>query len=480
METMKKWMEKDLGVHVLGAIFLLAVALGVEVVPSLGSKEPAGVSLAFAGALPRPSALPLSLAGAAARPPAASASASAVKDPISLDEFVGLLDKTVEKPLAEKFAKAFMKEAPLQKAWEEYRGKGGEVPAGEFLQQVARIPEFRQLVNQFRSEPGFKSAFLSLARNPEVDGALRALKGALASPASALAKAGAGKGADARRYSAAAGPRRSVSGTLPGSSQPAAARGSALVASAPSGLRDAVGPTPISNNFGAASLGAPSTAGGGGGGGAWGPTNKGGSEGGVSTKLGPVSTVSKYTDAGSFLESIFATAPKDLKDALLYQCFEKDICNPVEACIAAGMYDRCVAACNDNPACSGIIPPTPPTQVAAGPNGTSGVPVGNGQTVPLRDGVDANGSPITYNTTNNYYGGAQGAAAQGKVPNPNVETGRMIGGAVGGAAGTVAGMFIGQALIPIPGVGGAVGAAIGGAIGTIGGTIVGGFIGGLF
>lgn len=468
METMRKWTGKDLGAHVLGAIFLLAVALGVEVVPELTSKEPAGVSLAFAGALPRPSSLPLSLARTGVPAPAASASASASKDPITLEEFVGLLDKTVEGPMADKFAKAFMKEPPLKKAWEEYREKAGEVPAGEFLQRVARLPEFRQLVNQFKSEPGFQRAFLSLARNPEVDGALRAMKGALGPSGSALAKAGAVKGPDARRFSSAAGPRRSVSGMLPGSSQPVA-RGSALVASAPSGLRDAVGPTPISNNFGAASVGSAGSGAGGGGGGAWGPTNKGGSEGGVSTKLGPVSTVSKYRDAGSFLESIFATAPEALRKALEYQCFEKDICNPVEACIAAGMYDQCVAACNANAACSGIIPPTPPTGLVNGPGTGNGVNVGNGQTVPLLGGQDANGSPITYNITNNY-AGAQGVPAQGG-PNPqHVETGKMIGGAVGGAAGTLIGGAIG----------GPVGAVVGGALGTIGGSIVGGIVGGWF
>ena len=83
------------------------------------------------------------MAGAPARGeepagPAASA------EPMTLDDFIKLLEKEVPKPVARKVAAGFNKDDKLKKAWKLFKKKrGGKAPATEFVDFITRIPEFR-------------------------------------------------------------------------------------------------------------------------------------------------------------------------------------------------------------------------------------------------------------------------------------------------------------------------------------------------
>ncbi|MBI4347592.1 MAG: hypothetical protein HY553_12105 [Elusimicrobia bacterium] len=101
-------------------------------------------------------------------------------DPLSLDDFISLLEARVPKPLAEKFAREFMKEPVLREAWKQYRKKRGSKGKGsEFVDFVTRLPKFRQLVGKFLGDPAFKAAFAEIAKTPKLDAVIREGMGAL-------------------------------------------------------------------------------------------------------------------------------------------------------------------------------------------------------------------------------------------------------------------------------------------------------------
>ena len=145
---------------------------------------------------------------------------------------MGALETSVPAPVASKFAKAFIQEPVLRKAMDDFRGeKGGKAPAVEFLQRVARLAEFRQVVSQFRSEPGFQRAFLQLAKTPEIDGVIRGVKAAL-KPSGVLASAGAIDRSGALRRLSSLSSSRGLASNLPGGASFRTTRGAGLVSSA--------------------------------------------------------------------------------------------------------------------------------------------------------------------------------------------------------------------------------------------------------
>ncbi|MBI4346536.1 MAG: hypothetical protein HY553_06755 [Elusimicrobia bacterium] len=94
--------------------------------------------------------------------------------PLTLDEFMGMLEESAPKPLAEKVARAFVKEPTLQLAWKVYQKKrGGKAPAREFINYISKLPQFRQLLARFQGEPGFKQAFASVVKGKEINKAIR-------------------------------------------------------------------------------------------------------------------------------------------------------------------------------------------------------------------------------------------------------------------------------------------------------------------
>ncbi|MBI4348889.1 MAG: hypothetical protein HY553_18775 [Elusimicrobia bacterium] len=90
---------------------------------------------------------------------------------------------------------------------------------------------------------------------------------------------------------------------------------------------------------------------------------------GVDPRLAALNASGPGKDARKFLESMFASFPKSSRDKLLDACENKGICDFVQACITAQVYDECLSACRANPLCS--IPPPPaapgPTPAAPGP-----------------------------------------------------------------------------------------------------------------
>lgn len=93
---------------------------------------------------------------------------------MSLDDFIGLLEQKVPKPVAQKVAKEFMKEPKLKQAWQAYRiMRGDKAPAKNFVDFITRIPQFRQLMAKFQSDPGFKQAFNDAAKQKEINAVLR-------------------------------------------------------------------------------------------------------------------------------------------------------------------------------------------------------------------------------------------------------------------------------------------------------------------
>lgn len=458
MDTMKRALDKDLGMPAVIGAFLVAVAIGVELVPELTATPVAPGGAIFAGALP---ARPLALRpeAAASRPLAARPARAASDGPMSLDEFLGALESSVPAPVASTFAKAFIQEPVLRKAMDDFRReKGGKAPAVEFLQRVARLAEFRQVVSQFRSEPGFQRAFLQLAKTPGIDGVIRGVKAAL-KPSGVLAAAGPIERSGTLRRLSSLSSSRGLASTLAGGASFRATRGAGLVAAASgAGPGSGAAASATGGNAGAEGSRGP------------GGYNAAGAEPGqlggeALTKLAAPTSVDQTRDASRYLASIFASAPKHLREALEHQCFDNDICDPIAACQAAGLYDECKAFCDATPSCSGIIPPESTLASSTGETAGPGTgPAAGGSQTPtiLRD--DQGNPTVTVIMPPN--------PDSCPVPTDSNENWTQGGELVGGAVGTVGGAMIGAA------IGGPVGGLIGGAVGGVVGTVVGGFIGG--
>lgn len=258
-----------------------------------------------------------------------------------------MLEAGTPSPVVSQFSKDFLREPALREALQRYkREKGGDAPAVELMQALAVLPEFRRVVTGFRGEPGFQGAFLKLSKNPEI-GAV--LAGMTASLKRASARGGAGKVAAGRRSSALAS-SRSVSVSLPAAASFLTARGGESLASlAPNG---ATGSSRVAG-WAAESDGAgagPASA-------APGASDSSEGNGDGMPELVAPSSAEQYRDASDYLASLFANAPKALRDALLYQCEVNNICDPLEACRAAGRYAECRKYCDTTPSCGGLLPP---------------------------------------------------------------------------------------------------------------------------
>lgn len=467
MKTISGLAGKDLRVHMVIGAFLVAVALGVEIVPELTASPEVSRGIAFAGVLPaRPMALRLQ--SSAARPVGSSSAREEVKGPMSLDEFLGALETGAPALVASKFTKAFLKEPVLRKALVDFRKeKGGDAPAVEFMERVGRLAEFRKVMSQFRGESGSQQAFLQLSKNPEIGAVLKGMTASLKG-AGASAVGGADKFAALRRSSSLSS-SNSLASSLPAGASFRSTRGAGLLASAAS-----VGATG-SSRIGA---GAAGTDGGGtGAGSGFNASNATGSgeQGGENLpQLAAPSSVDKNRNAGSYLASIFASAPKALRDALMHQCDANNICDPVAACEAAGLYDQCKAFCDATPSCSGMLPPQTTQTASTGNTGNgsgTGPGTGGSDTPTILRGGDG-GQTVTIIMPPNPGICATGAAGSG------AEAWQHGGELVGGAVGTIGGAMIGTA-IGGP-VGGIIGGAVGGLVGTVVGGAVGGFLHGIF
>ncbi|MCX5790076.1 MAG: hypothetical protein NTX64_16460 [Elusimicrobia bacterium] len=98
------------------------------------------------------------------------AGSSGVQTEMSLDDFLGLLDKGVPKPVADKVVHEFTKQPQLEQAWKVYKKmRGPTAPAREFVNYINRIPAFRQLVSKFEKDSAFKQAVSEVLKNPEVN-----------------------------------------------------------------------------------------------------------------------------------------------------------------------------------------------------------------------------------------------------------------------------------------------------------------------
>lgn len=434
MKAIQGLLEGELGVLVVLAAGLAAAAL-VTTLPDRASGRTPAPSSKFVPAPPGPS---ITLRGVA------EAGAGA----LSLDEFLGLLSTAAPAPLAEKFTKVALKSKPLREEWARFtREEGRKAPARDFLRRVARMPEFRRLMNQLRGEPGFHGAFQRLSADPSVRAVLREAvaraPGLTTAPKAARAASAQARLDAPARESAAFSGKRPVSSAVPGGGSAASDRTSgapAAVVAAPGGApgsdRGSLGNDPERP----ASEDGRSIA-------------RGGEDAGGLTSLRALYVAGESKEAGSFLDSLFATAPKALRDALLYQCEVNDICEPFAACMAAGMYEECVAACAENPACggSGILPAAAQAveSISGGP-ATDGV--GAGKPKLLRKEDDGIGNALTDASA------SQDAACA--VPGAGDRAsgwealggflggvaGGLIGGAIGGPAGAVAGGSIGATL----------------------------------
>lgn len=94
-------------------------------------------------------------------------SAPGADAPMTLDEFIDTLAASAPEPTAKSVAKAFLAEPALRQTWESFhpapgspgRAGGMKPLAAEFLGELTRRAEFRQLVARFKSEPGFQAAW---------------------------------------------------------------------------------------------------------------------------------------------------------------------------------------------------------------------------------------------------------------------------------------------------------------------------------
>lgn len=324
------------------ALGLIGVAVSFECFPWLlrGTKPAHGAAGglsgegAFSGLLapPRFDARPPALASALYTP--------AEGETISLDEFIGLVSKAATPAVAEKAAGEFNREERLRKAYDKFVAeKGRRAPAAEFVGGIARTPEFRKLVSQFKGDPGFQRLFYDLGKDQRVAAVLRAALGA------GTRTAAAGD----RRSSTAIGPSRGLAGSG------AAARGPGAGFGAAAGQQGFADPGGFGANAGPALAESPAA--------------RFSSQAGEATKLSR-DLDQRLEQAGrkesDSMRSLYQNLPKEARDKVDAQCqklYEKKPgkeCYIPWACAAAGVWDECVAACEKSPSCS--IPVKPDTE----------------------------------------------------------------------------------------------------------------------
>lgn len=150
------------------AMLLLGIAAGVELCRRLFFKTSpemlAGDYQDFKLPPPPPPAPP-EPEPAAQQPPEREITAS---------RFLTVLAKETPKPVAKRFLAAFRDQPGLTKVFKDATRRGlDKTPARELIGALMKVPAFREIVVEFRSDPGFRQAFAQLARNAEVGGTLR-------------------------------------------------------------------------------------------------------------------------------------------------------------------------------------------------------------------------------------------------------------------------------------------------------------------
>lgn len=92
--------------------------------------------------------------------------------PTELDELFNLLADADDHPVARKFAKEFVAEPALTKAYEEFRAdqesSDPKISLAGFAKRIGETPEFRRLMARFGQDPGFKDAALVFLKVPKL------------------------------------------------------------------------------------------------------------------------------------------------------------------------------------------------------------------------------------------------------------------------------------------------------------------------
>ncbi|MBI4346931.1 MAG: hypothetical protein HY553_08760 [Elusimicrobia bacterium] len=339
MRTITQRMDREAAAPILLAAALTVGAVGLELFGDLQVPPPAADhGAAFALAMP-PSAARRMPVGSRLTKPSAERAGAVSKGPMSFNEFIDVARKATPKPVAEKFVDEFLGEPPLLDELTEFeRARGGDAPASEFLGRMLRRPEFASLVSSFRSDAGFQEAFAAIARDPRAADVLRGVGSA--SSTAATGRPRRARGARAVAWSSsAAGPRPGAVARLTAASPAAQAPGAGRPASA--GTRPELPGTTDATVTPAApvpEIGATREA-----------------AAGPSASLGSFVSGPALEGASCDTQSLFASAPKDLRAILDRECESKGICDPLQSCGTAGVLDRCAAVASAERGCESLL-----------------------------------------------------------------------------------------------------------------------------
>lgn len=289
-------------------------------------------------------------------PLSAGLTGSRVDQPMTLDEFIGLLSKAAPPELAEQVKREFRGNVQLQQAWNVYQNLAGpKAPAVEFVAFIGRIPEFRRLAAKFQGDPGFKQLFAEVAKNPGANSAVRAamknFNAAGSGPGDGTAKAEAitrewrrkaVSGVDLSKYKlAAAGPMATLSRR---DRMPAAT--SASVAAAAAGAPAGAGAA-TSSGQGDATAAAKAAQGAG-------PDGKAGKDAHNAQKLDnrwkarTIDDDANFADDRKWITKVLLALKESTRKAVqpLLESLQEDLWG---ACYVTGNYDECRAVCQKVP-----------------------------------------------------------------------------------------------------------------------------------
>lgn len=123
--------------------------------------------------------LPATPMPAAVRAPVRGALQPPVLDSTDFDKLVELFKGTSDVPATQEFAREFMAQPDLKRAWDDFEADQKSPEPKETLETFARFvsekAEFRQLVARYSQDPGFRDAALRLSQNPQVKEAMQAV-----------------------------------------------------------------------------------------------------------------------------------------------------------------------------------------------------------------------------------------------------------------------------------------------------------------
>ncbi|MCX5789836.1 MAG: hypothetical protein NTX64_15240 [Elusimicrobia bacterium] len=118
---------------------------------------------------------------------------------MTLQELMGVLARKVPKPTIEKVTKAVEAEPQLRKGWNYYlKNRGPAAKAKEFLDYFSRLPKFKELMQKLQDDAGFNKTYADVMRT---DDAGRVLKAGLEAGAGPLDRTGIARQATAEARS---------------------------------------------------------------------------------------------------------------------------------------------------------------------------------------------------------------------------------------------------------------------------------------